>query len=136
MYYHDYDELNCNNEKSNYINDINFIDKGYCKTFKSVLDNNGNNKKVKLEYYTSGGTGSQIRNAETGEYTKYKVGSINEELFFSVIIADGTCKSKNGLRTLFYNDPEQYEDHYYKIVNFELKQKWYNRKNKLLNLKN
>jgi hypothetical protein len=56
--------------------------------------------------YGSGDTGSPIRNAMTGEYTKYIVGSKSEELFYKVCIALGF--SKDGPITLFYGSRDEY----------------------------
>jgi hypothetical protein len=56
--------------------------------------------------YGSGPTGSHIRHAISGEYTKYIVGSNSEELFYKVCVATGLYK--DGPLTLFYGSQEEY----------------------------
>lgn len=58
-------------------------------------------KDKKIGVYTSGDVGSRIRNAETGEYYNYTVGSKYEDLFFSVRLSTGECNGKYKLPTLF-----------------------------------
>lgn len=62
-------------------------------------------KTVFVTVYASGPTGSQIRNAISGEYTKYIVGSKSEELFYKVCVATGF--NKDGPLTLFYGSHEE-----------------------------
>jgi hypothetical protein len=78
------------------------MDKGY-----SSFRRNG----VKYEMYTSGDTGTNIRDAVTGMYYKNKVGSSDEFLFFKVSMLTGECSSRNGSNILFYASPEQYMSH-------------------------
>jgi len=63
-----------------------------------------------FEVYSSGCTGSQIRNAVTGEYTPYIVGSSDEDMFFRVINSTGEMGQEP--QTFFYISPEQYEHHF------------------------
>ena len=65
------------------------------------------NKTLKVGLYASGGVGSNIRDAETGVYYDYKVGSKDENLFFSVVDCTGT-KSKSSI-VFFYHSPKHYE---------------------------
>ena len=132
MYYNDYAELNCDVYESKIMDDFNSYDSGYSKKYKMITMPNKKNKNVKIEYYTSGGCGTYIRNAETGDYYKYKVGSKNEDLFFKVTIVDGTCNSKNGCRSVFYEDPSQYEEHQYVDLDDTTKQIWYEKRNNFL----
>jgi len=62
-----------------------------------------------LTVYSSGDTGSKIRNAITGNYygSKYMVGSSMEDLCFRVGISVG-----KDLKKLFFDSPEQYERHF------------------------
>ena len=81
-------------------------------------------KNVTIECYGSGQVGSRIRNAVTGQYTPYLVGSVNEDLFFTV----SDCVGRNGRKDplqLYYDTPEQYENHQFIILRQEIKQKWY-----------
>lgn len=87
------------------------LDKGCNIFYKTVTMSNGLLKKKQYKLYTSGNTGSYIRDAETGEYTNYLVGSKDEDLFFKVNETTGKCKSKNGSNTLFYLSPQHYVSH-------------------------
>jgi len=97
------------------------LNRGYHKIMINVLVNN-KNKKVELGVYASGCHESPIRNAETGEYYKYKVGSMDEDLFFKFIIATGELSS--GPLTLFYDSPEHCERHQEILLNNLTKRKW------------
>jgi hypothetical protein len=84
------------------------------------------------EYYTSSGIGNHIRNAETGEYYESRVGTNDEMLFFSVIITSHKCKSKNSSNTLFYQSPEQYMSHFNTMLNRNIIDSWYKRRNEYI----
>ena len=85
---------------------------------------------MKYEVYTSGDRGSNIRHAITGKYYSYKVGSKDEDLFFSIILATGECKSKNGSSILFYESPNEYMKHQNIELSLERIQRWKNKFNK------
>lgn len=91
--------------------DIKSIDRGYNKIWRNVLKN-GKLRKIGIELYTTGCCGSNIRDAETGEYYEHIVGSADEDLYFKVILATGECKSKNGSSTLYYLSPKHHETHF------------------------
>ena len=83
-------------------------------------------KNVTIECYGSGQIGCRIRNAVTGQYTPYLVGSMDEDLFFTV----SDCVGRNGRKDplhLYYDTPEQYENHQFTNLSQEIKQKWYNK---------
>ncbi len=86
-------------------------DKGYNVVKRQVKKANGLKKTVNITVYTSSGIGSKIRDAETGEYYNYLVGSANEDLFYTIILATGECNSLNGSKTLFYMTPQSYMSH-------------------------
>jgi hypothetical protein len=96
--------------QQNQLDKIKKADRGYNKIWRNVIKND-KLKRTKIELYTSSGVGNHIRDAETGEYYPYIVGSADEDLFFSVILATGECRSKNGSNTLFYLSPEKYMNH-------------------------
>jgi hypothetical protein len=102
----DYD-FNEDNEKR--LESLKKTDKGYNKIVRRDIDSF---KKIKVEFYTSGDTGSNIRDAQTGEYYTSIVGSPDEDLYFKVALANGECKSKNGSNVLFYTSPDQYMNHF------------------------
>ena len=119
MEYPDYsnpneDNLNLDPEytkNANLLDDPKSYDRGYTKIYRSYVTDSGRIKRVKIDLYASGGVGSNIRDAETGEYYSYKVGSLDEELFFKISLATGECKNKLGSHTFFYSSPEQYMAH-------------------------
>jgi hypothetical protein len=98
------------------------VDKGYNVIYRKVprfINGNWVNKKTKIELYTSGGAGNRIRNAETGEYLPYYVGSKDEDLFYKVGLVTGECTSSNGSSTLFFISYENCADHFHDEMNQE-----------------
>ena len=87
------------------------MDVGYNVIYRKAVRKDGRRYNKKIEIYTSSGTGNRIRDAETGEYLNYIVGSRDEDLFYKVMLATGECKSKNGSYTLFFSSPEHYANH-------------------------
>jgi hypothetical protein len=83
---------------------------------------------MKLEFFTTGVTGSNIRDAQTGEYYPNFVGSLDEDLFFKVTLLTGECKSKNGSNVLFYISPQQYMNHFNIEISNEKIIKWTNKR--------
>jgi hypothetical protein len=121
------------NIQTNASHKIKKLNRGYHKLVRNIVIND-RIKKFEIGVYGSGSHESPIRNAETGEYYKYKVGSKNEDLFFKAIIS--TSEVPSGPLTLFYDSPEHYERHQYIELDSLTKQKWeIKRKNRLNNLK-
>ena len=80
-------------------------------------------KKITIENYGSGSYGSRIRNAVTGVRYNFIVGTAEQDLFFKVIDSTG----RNGRREplmLYYDSPEQYENHHFTTISQEVKQQW------------
>jgi hypothetical protein len=113
----DYDDSN----QQGALKKVKSLNRGYHKITKNIVINN-KNKKVEIGVYGSGSHESPIRNAETGEYYKYKVGTMNEDLFFKVMISTGEVPS--GPLTLFYDSPEHYERHQYLEIDDLTKKRW------------
>lgn len=82
-------------------------------------------KSVTLRYYSSGEVGNPIKMAITGSVwnPKYIVGSMAEDLFFKVTIATGETGKE--LVNIFYENPEQYENHQGILLNGDIKSRWY-----------
>ena len=93
------------------IEDTKKMDRGYNVIWRMRTRKDGKIKKTKFEVYTSGDIGSSIRDAETGIYFSFKVGSEDEDLFFKIGLATGECNSKNNSSTLFYLSPNHYMSH-------------------------
>jgi hypothetical protein len=98
-------------EQGRIIKDAKSMDVGYNVIYRSCPNKKGKLIRTPITIYTSSGTNSQIRDAETGAYYSQKVGSADEDLYFKVILATGECKSKNGSSTLFYLSPRHYMSH-------------------------
>ena len=79
-------------------------------------------KDKDIMVFPSSSQGSNIKNAETGEFTRYIVGSMDEDLFYKVTIATGEFES--GPLTLFYNSPTHYERHQGEVVSDDAKFRW------------
>lgn len=65
-------------------------------------------KTQKVEMYTSAGMGSNIRDAETGQYYNEKVGSKDEDLYFKISLSTGECTSKNNSSAMYFQSPAHY----------------------------
>jgi hypothetical protein len=115
---------------NNKLNNFREFDRGYHKFFSYYKDPQGFTKKNKIFSYSSGICGSNIRCAETGTYLKYKVGSLDENLFFKMSFCDG--KQKNGPYTYFYESPTSFEKHHNTILSDIVKEKWNNKQNKYI----
>ena len=96
----------------------------HTKVFNDTWKDGKFYKKLTIKSYGSGQMGSRIRNAVTGQYTPYKVGSQNEDLFFIVNDSTGHNGRKEPL-FLYYDNPEQYENHQFIMLNQKIKEKWY-----------
>ena len=142
MDYYDYSNANEDNlsidtqDKKKMLDDVKSYDKGYTKIFRRYVTESGRVKRGKIDLYASGGVGSQIRDAETGEYSSYKVGTLDEELFFKVSLATGECKNQLGSNTFFYHSPEQYMAHLMvdDDISSEIINSWRARKNNRSNI--
>jgi hypothetical protein len=106
-------------EEKRMIKEYKRLDQGYRKIKKNAL------RKYTLEfYYTSTLSDTHIRNAISGERTRWRVGrKLEESLFFSVILATGELS--NGPYVLFYDSPEQYEKHQNLKISQRTKEQWY-----------
>jgi hypothetical protein len=104
------------NHLQNIMNELKLMDKGYNR-FKIIIKTQNNKKKIPIELYSSGDIGSNIRDAITGQYYSFKVGSINEDSFFKVSIVTGEVN--NNRRIFFFKSPTDYE----RIFHSELKEK-------------
>jgi hypothetical protein len=128
MEYDDYfhpGQDNVNNNK-NLIMEIKSMDKGYNKLKRMVKTPNGK-KKISIELYSSGDTGSNIRDAVTGQFYSFKVGSEHEDEFFKVCIATGEVQNQR--RIFFFSSPNDYEKVFFTNLKEENKIAW-NKKRK------
>jgi len=129
MYFEDkFDPNEENDIQKKELNNIKSYDKGYGYVYRKKQISNGKIVRSRIDCYASGDIGSCIRNAETGNFYKYKVGSKEEGLFFKVALATGELKTKNGSNVLFYDSPEQYEKHLDDEISQNVKQTWHEKK--------
>ena len=120
------DVENTNNLFSDILFDTKKLDKGYRKFYKKynkIWKDGKFYKTITIELYLS--NGSRIRHAISGEMYDYKVGSKSEDLFFKVKNVSGLLGKES--KNLFYNSPEEYEEHQDSIVSTEVKLAWYNK---------
>jgi len=89
-----------------------------------MIEKNERINNTKIQIYTSSGHGSHIRDAETGDYYPHIVGSADEDLYFTVILATGECKSANNSNTLFYLSPQHYIKHMSRDLDPIVIKKW------------
>jgi hypothetical protein len=108
-------------------------DVGYSKIYKWIPRSSDDKiVKKKIDFYTTGGVGSNIRDAETGNYYSSLVGSMEEDLYFKVSLVTGECKSKNKSNTLFFFSPSNYCSHMCSEVSNEIVAKWEQKRDKYL----
>ena len=115
------------NDDSSELTKFKQIDKNYHFIYRMVpIERNSivTYKQKRIGVYTSGDTGSRIRDAETGEYYNYTVGSKYEKMFFSVRLSTGECNGKYKLPTLFFLSPQHYEKYLHIKVNEDVIYKW------------
>jgi len=94
------------------------------KRYYELKRKNKNGQIKKVACFASGSQGSSIRNAITGVYNySHKIGSFAEYLYFSVVIATGESKHGEPI-ILFYENPEQFERHFFVDVDQETKKRW------------
>lgn len=122
-----------NDEHKAMIGETKSMDIGYNTITRQIIRTDGRRKNVKIDLYSSNGTGKCIRDAETGVYYKNLVGSKDEDLFFKVSLATGECNSKNGSTTFFYISPTHYMSHMNCQVSPEIIQNWESKRNARLN---
>jgi len=94
----------------------------YRRTTKVEKKGRTYDEKFKIGLYASVGVGSKIRDAITGVYYDYKVGSKDEGRFFSVVDCTGT-KSKSSI-IFFYQSPNHYESVNKTTVNEDTHYRW------------
>ena len=122
MYFNDPYDITNENDFDHDVNsddEYNTLDKGYNKIKQKV---NGRYKYI--EYYkTPNRPGTMIRDAITGYNTNSLVGSLKEDLYYKVNVAVGDTDKTNP-SVLFFENPEQFERHFYCSVSNSTKEKW------------
>ena len=124
------------NKNKKVVEEVTNLDRGHNKVWRNVVKQDGREKKVKVDVYSSGCVGSNIRDAESGQYYPDKVGTLNEDLYFKVTLATGECNSLNGSSTLFYMSPQHYMSHQSCVVRPEIISRWEAKRNMRLSMNN
>ena len=96
----------------------------YSLPVNKILQDGKFHKTVTIANYGSGQQGTRIRNAVTGERYDHLVGSKSEDLYFKVIDSMARFNRKDPL-ILFYDTPDQYENHHFTSLSNSVKEKWY-----------
>ena len=125
-----------NNDDNNELTKLKMSDKNFYLIYRTApFERRGiiTYKKKQIGIYTSGDIGDRIRNAETGEYYTYTVGSKFENLFFSVRLSTGECNGKYKVPTLFFTSPSHYESYLYGTVSEETREVWDYKRTILMN---
>jgi hypothetical protein len=134
MTYHDYDNDfendNHNFQKKHFTNSafqkLNNNYEKYSIPFNKIWVDGKFYKRITIKNFGSGGQGTRIINAVTGNKYNIKVGSAEENMFFKVTDSTG-FNGRNEPLMLYYDSPEQYENHYFTNVSQDTKQQWIQR---------
>jgi len=134
MTYHDYEndfENDSNNLKKQHFTNSAFqkLNNNYEKysiPFNKIWIDGKFYKRITIKNYGSGCQGTRIINAVTGTKYNIKVGSAEENIFFKVTDSSG-INGRNEPLMLYYDSPEQYENHYFTNVSQDTKQQWIQR---------
>jgi hypothetical protein len=137
MYYEDLLETAVNDESSvefklrqeKTADAVNRLDRHYDKysiPFNGTWTDGKYYKRITIENYGSGSHGTFIRNAVTGARYNIPVGSSDEDILFKVNNSIGRDGRREPVM-LYYDSPEQYENHHLTSVSPEVKNKWHNR---------
>jgi len=135
MYYNDrFDPNSENDSDKNSVNkqkdkDLRDGDKYYFKYTRPVnktWTDGRHYKKVSIQLFGCGDMGYKIRNAVTGHRypQNFIVGSEYEDLLFTVSECSGINRHKEPIH-LYYDSPEQYENHQFIILDERIKKKWH-----------
>lgn len=133
MYQNETDQFNDDKSVNKDLINLKYLDRGYNRIYRTVVrESDGRNVRKKIEIYTTGCTGSNIRDAETGEYYNELVGSRYEDLYFKVSLATGECTSLNGSNVLFYLSPQHYENHLNVELSKDTISEWEEKKERMM----
>lgn len=117
---YDNDSSSCDSFSHNKISNIISYDND-----RHVIKRIINNRKVKITVYTTKYTpGSVIRNAVTGFYQSgFYVGKSDEKQFFKISLS-GDLGQNPVSKHLYYDSPEQYEQHFQTTIDSVIKNNW------------
>ena len=126
--FQDHDLLDAHSVKSGVKPMVMQLTDKHCHTvnrlFNDIYKDGKFHKFINIRMFSSGITGSNIRNAVTGEYSRHIVGTLEQNLFFKVVMSTGEIKGGSTPVHLYYIGPEQFEAHQYCEVDEETRNKW------------
>jgi len=128
-------ETNDDAASNDFLNEAKNMDRGYTKIDGFVERSDGRLKYSKIDIYTTGFIGNRIRDGETGEYYKEFVGSLDENLYFKIVLSHCKVKSKNGSNVLFYTSPDHCMRHLHIDIPQNIINKWEVKRNDRLRVK-
>jgi len=110
------------------LKEIKQADPGYNSVRRRVVGPDEKVRTMRIVFYeTSSTPGMFLRNAMTGHRQEpYRTGTYDEDLFYSVCLATGETGRRES-SMLFYDNPEQYERHFFTQVPREIKDAWANK---------
>lgn len=108
------------------------LDKGHTKIWGYIERPDGSLKEAKIDIYTTGYVGSYIRDAESGEYYREVVGSLDENLYFKMSMVTGYLRAKNESNILFYKSPDHCMRHLHIDISPEIAAKWQDKRDQRL----
>ena len=98
---------------------------------KITIKRGAGKKKRFITFFDSTGIGRVAVNARTNRPYSFKVGSRHEDSVFGIIIATGETGERTP-PTLFYDTPEEYENHFRVRISDETKKRWKSKYNAYL----
>jgi hypothetical protein len=124
--------ISYNNEYNGESVDTNFYKLKRIRQVGLDDDNKPILNRVTIKAYGSGQRGTYIVNAVTGYTSNCKVGTKDEYLFYRVSISTGEGRNRQPIY-LYYDSPEQYEEHYMTKADPYIKDAWNRRYRTYLN---
>ena len=109
------------------------INKKYVRILNPILK-----KRVRVDFFPTNPTpNSYIKHAmngtvQTADGRAFRAGTKDEDLFFSTILATGEISG--GAPILFYDNPEQYERHFFATVPQKIKDRWLEKRTEALSV--
>ena len=126
--FQDHDLLDAHSMKSGVKPMVMQLTDKHCHTvnrlFNDIYKDGKFHKFINIRMFSSGITGSNIRNAVTGEYSRHIVGTLEQNLFFKVVMSTGEIKGGSTPVHLYYISPEQFEAHQYCEVDERTRVAW------------
>ena len=101
---------------------------------RPVITEDGEYALEKVEIYSTPLlTNSHIRNAVSGTFSRHRIGSKYDDLYFKMMDVTGKGRTKDNYlpRKLYYDDPEQCERHLGITISQEIKNNWIEKRMKV-----